>query len=61
MSPDPRERDLVKCEDMRIYAQRAVEYLGSRGCRGHTYTVNFLAAPGPSGAPASEQTEKLTV
>ena len=30
MSPDPRERDLVKCEDMRLYAERAVEYLGSR-------------------------------
>ncbi len=27
---DPRERDLVKCEDMRIYAQRAREFLGSR-------------------------------
>lgn len=31
MSPlDPRERDLVKCEDMRIHAARAVEFLGSR-------------------------------
>jgi len=31
MSPlDPRERDLVKCEDMRIYAERAKEFLGSR-------------------------------
>ena len=30
MSPDPRRRDLVKCEDMRIYADRAIEYLGSR-------------------------------
>ena len=29
-SLDPRERDLVKCEDMRIYAERAVQYLGSR-------------------------------
>lgn len=28
--PDPRERDLVKCEDMRIHAQRAREYLGTR-------------------------------
>lgn len=27
---DPRERDLVKCEDMRIHAKRASEYLGSR-------------------------------
>lgn len=27
---DPRERDLVKCEDMRIYAERAREFLGSR-------------------------------
>ena len=27
---DPRERDLVKCEDMRIHAERAVEFLGSR-------------------------------
>jgi uncharacterized protein with HEPN domain len=27
---DPRERDLVKCEDMRIYAERALEFLGSR-------------------------------
>lgn len=31
MSPlDPRQRDLVKCEDMRIYAERAREFLGSR-------------------------------
>ncbi len=28
--PDPRERDLVKCEDMRIHAQRAREFLGER-------------------------------
>lgn len=28
--PDPRERDLVKCEDMRLYAVRAREFLGSR-------------------------------
>ena len=27
---DPRERDLVKCEDMRIYAERARRFLGSR-------------------------------
>lgn len=27
---DPRERDLVKCEDMRIYAERGREFLGSR-------------------------------
>lgn len=25
MSPDPRERDLVKSEDMRIYAERAIQ------------------------------------
>ena len=30
MSSDPRERDLVKCEDMRIYAGRAIEYMGTR-------------------------------
>jgi len=29
-APDPRERDLVKCEDMRIHAERACEYLGER-------------------------------
>jgi len=28
--PDPRERDLVKCEDMRIHAERAVKFLGGR-------------------------------
>lgn len=28
-APDPRERDAVKCEDMRHYAQRAVEFLES--------------------------------
>ena len=27
---DSRERDLVKCEDMRIYAERARQFLGSR-------------------------------
>jgi len=27
---DSRERDLVKCEDMRVYAERAKEFLGSR-------------------------------
>ena len=27
---DPLERDLVKCEDMRIYAERARKFLGSR-------------------------------
>jgi uncharacterized protein with HEPN domain len=27
---DPRERDLVKCEDMRIHAERAREFLGQR-------------------------------
>ena len=26
---DPRERDLVKCEDMRLHAERAREFLGS--------------------------------
>ena len=30
MSPDPRERDLVKCEDMRIHAERAIQYMGAR-------------------------------
>jgi uncharacterized protein with HEPN domain len=31
MSPESsRERDLVKCEDMRIHAERARKYLGSR-------------------------------
>ena len=29
-APDPRERDLVKCEDMRIHAERAREFLDSR-------------------------------
>lgn len=29
-APDPRERDLVKCEDMRIHAERACEFLGER-------------------------------
>lgn len=33
MSPDPRERDLVKCEDMRLYAERAVRYLGARSLK----------------------------
>ena len=27
---DARERDLVKCEDMRLYAERTREFLGSR-------------------------------
>lgn len=27
---DPRERDLVKCEDMRLHAERAREFLGGR-------------------------------
>jgi len=27
---DPLERDLVKCEDMRLYAERAQKFLGSR-------------------------------
>jgi len=31
MSPlDPRERDLVKCEDMRIHAERARRFMGTR-------------------------------
>jgi uncharacterized protein with HEPN domain len=31
MSPlDPRRRDLVKCEDMRIHSERARQFLGSR-------------------------------
>ena len=30
MSPDSRERDLVKCEDMRIHAERAIQYLDDR-------------------------------
>lgn len=30
--PDPQERDLVKCEDMRLYALRAGQLLQSR-CR----------------------------
>ncbi len=29
-APDPRERDLVKCEDMRIHAERTREFLGTR-------------------------------
>ena len=28
--PDPLERDLVKCEDMRIHAERARSYLGDK-------------------------------
>ena len=28
--PDPRQRDLVKCEDMRIHGERARKFLGSR-------------------------------
>lgn len=28
--PDPRQRDLVKCEDMRLHAERAGRFLGSR-------------------------------
>ena len=27
---DPRQRDLVKCEDMRIHAERARQFLGAR-------------------------------
>ncbi len=27
---DPQERDLVKCEDMRLHAERAREFVGSR-------------------------------
>ena len=30
---DARERDLVKCEDMRINAQRALQFLGTRSLR----------------------------
>lgn len=31
MSPlDPRERNLVKCEDMRIHAERARKFMGTR-------------------------------
>ena len=31
MSPlDPRERDLVKCEDMRIHTERARQFMGTR-------------------------------
>jgi len=29
-APDPLERDLVKCEDKRIHAERAIEFLGRR-------------------------------
>ncbi len=29
-TPDPRERDLVKCEDMRLHAERARQFLGAR-------------------------------
>ena len=28
--PDPRQRDLVKCEDMRLHPERARKFLGSR-------------------------------
>lgn len=28
--PDPRQRDLVKREDMRLHAERAITFLGSR-------------------------------
>jgi len=28
--PDPRQRDLVKCEDMRLHAERARQFLGGR-------------------------------
>lgn len=30
---DPRERDLVKCEDMRIHAARARQFLGQRSLK----------------------------
>ncbi len=29
-APDSRERDLVKCEDMRLHAEHACEFLGQR-------------------------------
>ena len=29
ITPESRERDLVKCEDMRLHAQRACQFLGS--------------------------------
>jgi uncharacterized protein with HEPN domain len=35
MSPlDPRWRDLVKCEDMRIHAERARQFMGGRSLDG---------------------------
>lgn len=30
MQRDRRRRDLVKCEDMRLFAQRAIRYVGEK-------------------------------
>ena len=38
---DPRERNLVKCEDMRIYAERVLQFLGSRAL--HEFLTDEMA------------------
>jgi uncharacterized protein with HEPN domain len=37
---DPRERDLVKCEDMRVHAERAREFVG--GCSREEFLADTM-------------------
>ena len=67
MSPDPRERDLVKCEDMRLYAERAVQYLGSHSLDDfladdmvQAAVVRCIEVIGEAARLVSEETQRRT-
>ena len=62
---DPRERDLVKCEDMRIHAKRAQQFLGMRSLDEfvtdemmQAAIVRCLEVIGEAARLVSEQTRK---
>ncbi len=64
---DQLERDLVKCEDMRLHAERAVRFLGGRSLDQFLNDELVLAAVircveviGEAAKPASEETRQAS-
>ncbi len=64
---DARERDLVKCEDMRLYAERAREFLGPRSLEefvvdemAQAAVVHCIEVIGEAARLVSEDTRRRT-
>ncbi len=62
---DPRERDLVKCEDMRIHAERACRFVGGHSLDSfakdeltQTAAIRCIEVIGEAARLVSEETRK---